>query len=84
MPRYTVVEAVTVMRVPWSHACPWCKVAQGFRPIAPHTCFRQSRSVNAPHKPDDDDPIELARKYVVYYGGVTLALLVLAKLLGWI
>jgi len=32
----------------------------------------------------NNDPIELARKYVVYYGGITLLLLVLAKLLGWI
>lgn len=32
----------------------------------------------------NNDPIELARKYVVYYGGITLALLVVAKLLGWI
>lgn len=39
--------------------------------------------MNAPRN-DDHDPIELARRYVVYYGGITLALLVLAKLLGWI
>jgi len=32
----------------------------------------------------DDDPIELARKYVVRYGGITLAILIVAKLLGWI
>lgn len=35
-------------------------------------------------KHPDDDPIELARKYVVRYGGITLGLLILAKLLGWI
>jgi hypothetical protein len=54
-------------------------------PIAPWRCWRQSRGVTEPHKPNDDhNPIELARRYIVYYGGVTLALLVIAKLLGWI
>ena len=44
--------------------------------------WRKSWMVSGPH--NDHDPIELAQKYVKYYGGITLGLLILAKLMGWI